>query len=320
MRITLQEAGEKLQAARSVVITAHVNPDGDAIGSSLGLCHYLKNAGKQARVLLQDPIPENFFVLPGAEKIQEVKDLAEGEIVEADLLVILDAEPSRADTVPDRVRAAHTLNIDHHITNDETAEFLYLEPERAATCEIIYVLLSEVLQAAFTKPMALALYTGMATDTGFFRFSNTKPRTMRAAADLIEKGAEPRFISEAMEAKPYPRVIGMARAIGLAEIHFDGKLVALFLGEENMEGLDSTEGLIDMIRVVEGTDTALLMKYVDKDIYRVSIRSKRTDVTKIAEQFDGGGHPRAAGCTLRFPFAEAKAKILDAIGKEMGYA
>lgn len=317
MRITLEEVGAKLRSARSVVITAHVNPDGDAVGSSLGLYHYLQSVGKEARVLLQDPVPENFFVLPGAEAVEQVKNLAEGEMIDADLLVILDAEPSRAESALDRVRAAHTLNIDHHVTNDETAEFLYLDPERAATCEIVYTLLTEVLDAAFTKPMALALYNGLATDTGFFRFSNTKARTLRAAADLVDKGAEPRRISEAMEAKPYERVVGMARAVGRSELHFDGRLVALFLDEEHMEGLDSTEGLIDMIRVVKGADIALLMKYVDAGVYRVSLRAKRIDATKIAEQFDGGGHVRAAGCTLRFPFVEAREKILAAIGREM---
>lgn len=317
MRITLREAGEKLRAAKSVAITAHVNPDGDAIGSSLGLYHYLESVGKAVRILLQDPVPDNFHILPGAEKIEQVKNLAEGEVVEADLLVILDAEPSRAESALDRICAKHILNIDHHVTNDETAEFLFLDADRAATCEIVYALLTEVLEASFTKAMAMCIYNGLATDTGFFRFSNTKARTLRAAADLVDKGAEPRAISEAMEAKPYERVIGMARAIGRTEIHFNGRLAALFLDEAHMDGLDSTEGLIDMIRVVEGVDTALLMKYVDRDVFRVSMRSKRMDVTKIAVQFDGGGHVRAAGCTLRFPFAEAREKILIAIGREM---
>ena len=180
MIVTLSETAAILASAQRIVITAHQNPDGDAIGSSLGLMHILRSLGKEALVLLDDDIPAIFSVLPGYDIIgrPEVE-----RPVEADLLVVLDTATDRTGDVLKAVHAEHLLNIDHHQTNDGSAEYSYIAPTRAATAEIIYDLMHE-LPVHLDKAMAMCIYTGLATDSGFFRFSNTTSHTMRAAAEL----------------------------------------------------------------------------------------------------------------------------------------
>ena len=316
MRISLKEAGTLLQEAQNIVITAHVNPDGDAIGSSLGVMHYLRDLGKQVRVVIDDDIPRNFAFLNACDIIEKPTAAETGEKEPIDLLLILDTSIDRTGDVMEAFSPTRILNIDHHVTNSLACPAVYLDADSAATAEIIYQLLQE-MNAKITKDIAMAVYTGLATDTGFFRFPNTTPFTMRAAADLLERGAEPGIISEAVEAKPFVRVIGMAKALEGAELLFGGKLAGIFLDRTAAESLDSTEGLIDSLRVIEGTDVSVLLKWKEDDVFRVSMRSKKTNVSKVAAAFSGGGHERAAGCTLKMNFIEAKRTILEALEKAM---
>ena len=313
MRISLEETGKKLLAAHKILITAHVNPDGDAIGASLGLMQYLRAQGREAAVCIDDDIPATFAFLPGVDEIIKPAGKDSG----ADLLVVLDASLDRIGTVRECAPQAVLLNIDHHISNDDKAELLYLDAGRAATAEIIYELLT-LLQAKLSLDIALPLYTGIATDTGFFGYSNTKPYTMRAGAELIAAGVQPNLVSEATEAKPYALVKGMAAAMQTIEVMPDGRVAGLFLDQELTETLDSTEGFIDFVRVIEGVDVAVLIKCVADHVCRVSMRSKGTDVSQVAMRFGGGGHVRAAGCTLHMTLAEAKAAILSALAEAMG--
>ncbi|WP_315374353.1 bifunctional oligoribonuclease/PAP phosphatase NrnA [uncultured Selenomonas sp.] len=316
MRISLKEAGTLLQEAQNIVITAHVNPDGDAIGSSLGVMHYLRDLGKQVRVVIDDDIPRNFAFLNACDIIEKPTAAETGEKEPIDLLLILDTSIDRTGDVMEAFSPTRILNIDHHVTNSLACPAVYLDADSAATAEIIYQLLQE-MNAKITKDIAMAVYTGLATDTGFFRFPNTTPFTMRAAADLLERGAEPGIISEAVEAKPFVRVIGMAKALEGAELLFGGKLAGIFLDRTAAESLDSTEGLIDSLRVIEGTDVSVLLKWKEDGVFRVSMRSKKTNVSKVAAAFSGGGHERAAGCTLKMNFIEAKRTILEALEKAM---
>ena len=316
MRISLKEAGTLLQEAQNIVITAHVNPDGDAIGSSLGVMHYLRDLGKQVRVVIDDDIPRNFAFLNACDIIEKPTAAETGEKEPIDLLLILDTSIDRTGDVMEAFSPTRILNIDHHVTNSLACPAVYLDADSAATAEIIYQLLQE-MNAKITKDIAMAVYTGLATDTGFFRFPNTTPFTMRAAADLLERGAEPGIISEAVEAKPFVRVIGMAKALEGAELLFGGKLAGIFLDRTAAESLDSTEGLIGSLRVIEGTDVSVLLKWKEDGVFRVSMRSKKTNVSKVAAAFSGGGHERAAGCTLKMNFIEAKRTILEALEKAM---
>ncbi|SFT36317.1 phosphoesterase RecJ domain-containing protein [Selenomonas sp. GACV-9] len=308
MKISLRETAAVLSAAQKVVITAHTNPDGDAIGSSLGLMHFLKGLGKDAQVLIDDDIPAIFDMLPGYELLGKPE---EGQSIAADVLVALDVSLDRIGMVKDVVKA-EVLNIDHHITNDGAADKLYLDGTCAATAEIIYQLIKE-MNGTFSRDCAMCLYTGLATDSGWFRYSNTTPATLRAGAELLAAGAEPNLISEGLERRPYESLKGLADALQHMELFHDGRMVGVFLDFATLENIGSAEGLVDMIRKVEGTELAVVLKEKEKDSCRVSMRSKGMDVTKIATQFGGGGHVRAAGCSIAKPFAEAKAALLAAI-------
>ena len=310
MKLTLSETAEMLTRARRIVITAHENPDGDAIGSSLGLMHVLRGMGKEAVVLLDDDIPAIFKVLPGYDVIGKP---AEGqETVPADLLVILDTAPDRIGRVPDVTDVQAVLNIDHHRTNSGVAAYTYVDDTRAATAEIIFDLVKE-LGVPFSREAAMCIYTGLATDSGFFRFSNTTPHTMRAAAEMLECGVTANEISEALEQKPYQVVKDTAEAVNMAERFADGHAIGIFLDQVTTARMESTEGFIGAIRVVEGVDVAVVLKAKEERLCRVSMRSKGVDVSEIALSFGGGGHIRAAGCTLAMPFAEAKQAICSAI-------
>lgn len=313
MKITMDAAAQMLRDAQTVVLTSHIRPDGDAIGSTLGLMHVLRAQGKEVRVLIDDEIPRIFSILPGVDQIERP---IESQRYTADLLVVCDVELGRTGASVSAVDAVRLLNIDHHVTNDEKAEHLCLNPKAAATCEIVYDLV-RILGVMPVLDAAVCLYTGMATDTGFFRFSNTTPHTMRAAADLLEIGVKPNIVSTAMEMKSYDEVMAQVRAIRNLEMFFDGRVAAVFIDEERAREVTTTEGLLDELRVIEGTQIVFFMKWLEKDTYRISMRSKGTNVSRIAQKFDGGGHIRAAGCTIHAPFAEARTAILDAIGEEL---
>ena len=293
--------------ADTIVITAHVHPDGDAIGSSLGLCYALQALGKKVEVWIDDELPAMFSLLPGYSQIKQPENK-----VKADLLVILDTAADRIGRVAELVQSDKVLNLDHHISNKAADEFLYVDPKRAATAEIVCQLFKE-MHWSFSEEAAINLYAGIATDCGFFRYSNTSPLTMRLAAELLEAGVRPNVISEAFEQKSYALVQALGNAMRNIELFGDGKIAGLFLDLEQVSNIESTEGFIDLVRVIEGVDVAILLKCIEKDTCRVSMRSKHTDVSRIASGFGGGGHVRAAGCTLYMSYNDAKQAILTAV-------
>ena len=317
MLITLQEAAAKLRAAEKILVTAHVNPDGDAIGSTLAMLQILREMGKTVQAYIDDKIPRNFCVMPFEEEIRRPR---EDEKFDADLMVILDTAPDRIGCVKN-LTDAPVLNIDHHVTNKGGDFDLYVDADAAATCEIIFRLARE-LGAEITTNIAVCLYTGIATDTGFFNYSNTKAETFRAAAELVELGVEPNLISEQMEKRSVHDVKVMAAALQTARLYYGGKVAGMFIDEELARRVETTEGLVDLVRVIDGVDVAFLLTFKEKNVHRVSMRSKGVEVSDIARRLGGGGHIRAAGCTLNTSFDEAKRIVIRAIGEfmiERGY-
>ena len=310
MLITLKEAAKKIKAANKILITAHIQPDGDAIGSTLALMQMLRAMNKTAQVYIDDTVRKNLHVLPHFEEIRRPND---GEKFDADLLLILDTSPDRIGKVRD-LTDAPILNIDHHITNKGKDVELFDEPKAAATCEIIFKLADE-LGAEITPDIATCLYTGIATDTGFFQFSNTRAETLRIASELINLGVKPHWISEELEKRSAAEVLGMKTALNSLKIFYGGKVAGMFLTLDDMKKIDSTEGFIDLIRVIDGVDVAFMISEKAEKVCRVSMRSKGVDVSKVANELGGGGHIRAAGCTLYKNLAEAEEILVEAIGK-----
>ena len=312
MLITLKEAATKLQAANKILITAHIQPDGDAIGSTLATMLMLRSLGKSAQVFIDDSVRRNLHALPHFEEIRRPVD---GETFDADLLLVLDTSIDRIGNVR-KLTNAPIINIDHHVTNIGDGCELYLEAKAAATCEIIFKLARE-LGTTITPDIATCLYTGLATDTGFFQFSNTRAQTLAVASELITCGVSPNFISEQLEKKSLAEVIGLRDALASLKMFHGDKVAGMFLDNATVKKFDSTEGFIDEIRVIDTVDVAFLITEKAPNVCRVSMRSKGVDVAKIAAKLGGGGHLRAAGCTLKMTLAEAEKILVEAIGKAL---
>lgn len=313
MQIELREVAAKLQAADNMIVTAHINPDGDAIGSTIALTLMLRAMGKKVRAFIDDKLPPNFKILPHIDLIERPP---EESLIEADLLVVLDTQPDRIGRVSKLVKAP-ILNIDHHVTNEgREVDWIYRNENAAATCEIIFDL-GKLLSLELTEEIAHCLYAGLATDTGFFNYANTMPSTLRAAARLIEAGVKPNVIAEEMERKSLADFKGMAETLKTVEFFYDGKVCGLFVSEAIAHLVDSTEGIIDLIRVIDGVEVAFMLTHKSEKVCRVSMRSRTVDVSAIAGSLGGGGHIRAAGCTIYEDFDIAKKIIVEAIGKAL---
>lgn len=312
MLITLKAAAQRIKAANKILVTSHIQPDGDSVGSSLAIMQILRAMEKPAQIFIDDDIRKNLHVLPHFE---EIRRPINGEKFDADLLLILDTSPDRIGNVH-KLTDAPILNIDHHITNKGGDFELYVEPEAAATCEIIFKLAHE-LDAQITPDIATCLYTGLATDTGFFQFSNTRAETLQTAAELIKCGVKPNWISEELEKRSMAEVRGMNSALNSMKIFYGGQVVGMFLDFATLKNFDSTEGFIDLIRVIEGVEVAFMISEKAPNVCRVSMRSKGVDVSRIAKELGGGGHVRAAGCTLKTTLDDAEKILIEAIGKAL---
>lgn len=312
MLITLKQAAQKLKAASKILITAHIHPDGDSIGSTLATMQMLRALGKDAQVFIDDKIPKNLDFLPHFE---EIRRPADGEKFDADLLLILDTSLERIANVA-KMTDAPILNIDHHVTNSGEGVELYLEHDAAATCEIIFKLAGE-LNAKITPEIATCLYTGLADDTGFFQFSNTRAETFKTAAELVTCGVKPNLISEQMEKRPAADFLTMRTALNSLKFFYGGKVAGMFLDLAAVKNCDSTEGFIDLIRVIDGVGVTFMISERAEKVCRVSMRSKGVDVSKVANELGGGGHIRAAGCTLYTTLDDAEKILVAAIGKAL---
>lgn len=312
MKITLDHAAKLLMEHHHFAITTHINPDGDAVGSLLALSTALTRLGKKVTCLIDDNIPHNLEYMPGHHTIGK----PEKKLHHVDLLIILDASDFERIGRVRGVVDAPVLNIDHHISNNDFADYVYLDANRAATGEILYQLF-KAMNIEIDRTIAVCLYTAIATDCGFFRFSNTTPFTMRCAAELIECGVQPNLVSEETEKKPLSTIQTLSKVLDSLEVFHDGKISCITITSEILELCDSTEGFIDFARIIDGVDLAVMVKYQEEQICRVSMRSKGLDVSVIAGKFGGGGHKRAAGCTVNKSLSETKALIVETAWQTM---
>lgn len=312
MEVTLKQAGKLIERANKIVLSSHVNPDGDNVGSTLGLYHALKRTNKDITILLDDDLPDNLGMMKGLDLYQKPQD---GQIIECDLLIILDVDVDRIGKVKDVVKAP-ILNIDHHISNTKVSDYCYVDADAAATAQIVYSLIKE-MNWNITPECATCIYTGLCSDTGFFRYSNTTPYTLRVAADLLEAGARPDKISEIFDARSFSSVKAAGKAIDTIELYHDGKIALMVIDKALKQSADNTEGFVNFARNIRGVDVAVMIKYADDEVTRVSMRSKSVNVSKIAQNIGGGGHIRAAGATVNKNLNNTKSIVLDAIIKGM---
>lgn len=311
MNISLAQACEYMFSANSVVITGHIHPDGDCLGSMLALYRLFKRKGINARLLLDDDIPSLYKFLPDIQFIN--RPIA---TVDADLLIVLDAsDAERIGNIREFV-SAPILNIDHHVSNTGFADYLYLDLQAAATGSIMF----EAFCQQQTRPDeldAICLYTAIATDCGFFRYANTTSTTMRYGAELLECGVQPAQISEALETKPASGIFSLIRVLETLEIVLSGKVACVTVSTEMMNSGESTDDFISYPRSIDGVEVAIMFKQVNTDLTRVSMRSRNVDVSEIALAFGGGGHKRAAGCSIASPLMDAKKLVFAAAAEAL---
>jgi phosphoesterase RecJ-like protein len=308
---SLKEAARFLHEHERFLIVNHVNPDGDATGSLLAMGWLLKQLGKQATLVNEGVTPAKFLFLPGSEEIQNASSTSEHDMY--DVVITCDcADFARVGEVaswfaPER----QLLNIDHHPTNDLFGTVNLVRVDAAATAEVIFDLVN-FMGLEMKEEMATCLYTGLLTDTGGFRYSNTTPHVMEAASSLLAHGVQPGMIAErVLESITKAHVRLLQRVLQTLELT-DGERVAYMtvtLADTLETGAtnEDTEGLVNYGRNIEGVEVGVLYKEVEGGKVKVSFRSRsQVDVAAIAKSLGGGGHVRASGCTVTGSLPEVK--------------
>lgn len=305
-----------INGGNSFVITAHVKLDGDALGSELAFYLMLQAMGKRAVIYNQDETPEQYRFLPGAQNI--VHEL--GDVGLYDVGVVLDCSNlQRVGEKAASIEKIQTLiNIDHHISNGGFCRLSMLDGNASSTGELIHRLMRE-MRCRMTKDICTNLYAAIITDTGGFRYSSTHRDTLLAAADLIDNGAEPQWISENIYESDSPaKLVLLAKVLESMSLDLDNRVGSLFVMREDLRqtgtSLDHSEGFIDIPRTVKGIDISVLYSQLEGDCFKVSLRSKgQINVEKVARKFGGGGHVHAAACRINGDIEEVKALIAGAI-------
>ena len=318
MRITIEEAAEFLRTHDDYLILMHSNPDGDTLGCGFGLCGALQRMGKRAKAVCADPIPRRFDYLYKAVEQQEF---------EPQTIVAVDVADAKLLTENEALGLKAELCIDHHVSNKQYAARTLLEPDYAAASELVFQLICE-LGAEIDKDVANCLYTGVATDTGCFKYSNTTPQTHIIAAKLIELGAEISQINYVMFDMKTPMRLELEQAV-LAGLRYygEGRIAVISVSLallETMVNVDSEDigALAAIPRQIEGVDIGISIKEKKPGLFKASLRSsEKADVSQIAAVFGGGGHARAAGCSFEgISYEEAEAKLVAECEKALGLA
>ena len=294
---------QECKNAKRIGISGHSRPDGDCVGACLSLAGYLKKCLPDAgiKVFLEQP-PDIFKDIKGYDEIDS--SFPEEEIF--DVFFALDSDPGRIGEAEKYFRTARkTINIDHHVSNKGGGDINVIEPKIGSTCEVLYDLMEKNF---IDGDIAMALYIGMIHDTGVFQYSNTTPETLRKAAFLIGFGFNfPRIIEETFYQKTYLQSQIMGRAL-LESIRFmEGRCIASVVTSKVMDFYNATpadlDGIVNQLRNIKGVDCAIFLYQTGVLEYKVSLRStEAVDVAKVASYFGGGGHMRAAGCTMKGTF------------------
>lgn len=315
-RIDLREAAAFLRCSDNFLILMHGSPDGDTVGCGTALCAALQQLGKKARLECPDPIPKKFRYM--------YREITE-QMFEPETIVTVDvADPKLLYGLSDVGEKAH-LCIDHHVSNTEYAERLLLAPEYAAAAELMFELLSTIPGLKITYAIADSLYTGIATDSGCFKYSNTSPQTHVYAAELMKLGADITPINTVMfDTKSQGRLKLEQTVLSNIRYYSGGRIAVIDVTQSLIDSLDDIDSedvgaLSSLPKQIQGVDIGICIKEKKPGLIKVSMRSsENADVAAIAKQFGGGGHARAAGCSFECPMDEVEKKVVWACAKALG--
>ena len=293
-----------------------MNPDGDTLGSMCAMYHMIYNRYKiKPDMNIVSNIPYNYKFLPDIDKAERFYDKS----LIYDLVISLDV--AAIDRVLDSKilfdKAKISVNIDHHKTNPGYGDYQIIEPEASSCGEVLYNYFKKN-NWKFDKNSAICLYTAIMTDTGNFRFDNTSSNSLRAAADLVDSGANPTYIyKQCYETKTKNFVLFQNYCVNKAEFLKDNKIAYTTVYKKDLEkfsaGDDYTDGIAETLRAIDTTEVAFVAKEVDTKLTKFSMRSKKIDVASIAAKFGGGGHTFAAGCTIKASVNDSIKLVLDEI-------
>ncbi len=307
---------EIIDAAQTILVASHIDPDGDALGTQLAFAAYLHSIDKQVVLVRDGEIPDKYLFLPGVENIS----LTSPEFLanlNFDTAVILECPDlkriGRANQLLDS--SVRVLNIDHHLDNADFGEVNWINSASSSVGEMVYEYFAW-LGYSITPEVATALFTAIMTDTGRFRFNSTSARTLQIAGELVAAGAKPQMITDQIYFSMQPEAMKLVgKILNEIEYHFNGKLCVLTMTNEMLKATGAnkhdSEGIIDFTLFTKGVDAGLFIKEHSDSSVKASLRSRDgINVASIAAHFGGGGHFNAAGCTIEHPIDKARDMLL----------
>jgi phosphoesterase RecJ-like protein len=313
----------RIRQGNRFLLTSHVNPDGDAIGSELGLARLLRGLGKGAVVWNRDATPSLYRPLPGSDRIQVGEEPPAGFPDKFDAIVVLECPSVDRTGVEKHLSELPVINIDHHLGNQCYGAVNWVDSAAPAVGEMVYRL-AQGLKLSLEPDVASCLYLTLVTDTGGFRFSNATPAAFEAAASLVREGAHPEQVSQWLyESQPLGVVRLLGEMLRTLELHEGGRVATGSLTLEMFARAGAlpgdSEGLIDHLRSIAGVDAVALIREREDGSHKVSLRSRgEVDVEKIARHHGGGGHRNAAGFTLAGSGEEIRRQVAAALGAALG--
>lgn len=308
---------EQINESKNIYIVSHVQPDGDNIGSMLALWMALRNIKEKVFILKSDDIPSDFLFLPN---VGMIRDYNHDE--EIDLLITLDAsdEGRLGQNKTLLSKAKVVINIDHHISNNNFGRINIIDSNASATGELVYKLISK-MNITIDKDIASCIYTAISSDTGSFMYDNTSAETHKIAAELLKVGIDKSSINiNLYQNRSMERTILFIKALETLNLYFENKVAIVKVTQDMVEKsnakMEDTEGIVSFIREIAPVEIAIILKEFKEEEIKVSMRSKRfIDVSQICASFGGGGHIRAAGCTINYPMPVAEELILNQLEK-----
>ena len=306
----LSQVVELIENKNDYAITTHIRPDGDGIGSSLGLYWLLNSLGKKAEVIVRDRIPDSYNQLPGAANIRQIAEL------EKDYDAVFVIECSDLERPGIRGLESQTVvNIDHHATSEHFGAINWIDATASAVGEMIYNL-CKAIGGRITKEIAECIYLALVTDTGSFHFPNTTERTLKVASELVKVGVKPADISKAVyNSYSWSRIELMHRVLATVKRDESGKIAWMRQSLEMKQNAEAVEGdnsgFVNIPLMAKNVQAVAYMREVRPEVFRVSLRSKGdVNVARVAEKFGGGGHKNAAGCRVEGDWDYLENKIV----------
>jgi bifunctional oligoribonuclease and PAP phosphatase NrnA len=317
---------EIVRSHQRFLLTCHIRPDCDALGSELGMAAILEQLGKDVLLVNDFAVPPNLAFLDHEKKARQLgEDVSAEQLADREVLMVLDTSAwAQLGNMGDVIRSTRALKlvIDHHVSQDDLGAELFKDVEAEATGRLV-VDAADALGARLTPEIARPLFAALATDTGWFRFHSTNAGTFRLGGRLVEAGAKPdQLFKQLYEADTLGRLRLIGRTLGRIQSELGGRLIYTWIERADFDAVGAlpsdSEDVINMTLTVGGTEVAAILVEQKGGKFKLSLRSRNeVDCSRLAEQFGGGGHKRAAGATIDGPLEVAKARVLDTVRAAM---